>query len=261
MKAKLTDNCKNKGFQRGKGTLGGHWAWGRRGVAGTPKGTQQGWAGWGKAALCVGSGQMRDNDRRGTAVKGKMKRKESWGQLSEHEVSHSLARGRKWKEVGRPACLNEHPGQVELLPCLPRLSWSIGGLVRCPCWRGIRFRRRVCKSLQKMPCTFLLSLKSASGGGLAHAAHSWESWGRTSAPPATQPLCSYAQASNSFCGVTLKTQVPNWGWLQRAGGELRMGTEMEKCLGKTTKPLFFLLALLAVGFVLLGRQTGTTACN
>lgn len=70
----------------------------------------------------VGSGQMRDNDRRGTAVKGKMKRKESWGQLSEHEVSHSLARGRKWKEVGRPACLNEHPGQVELLPCLPRLS-------------------------------------------------------------------------------------------------------------------------------------------
>lgn len=55
-------------------------------------------------------------------MKGKMKRKEIWGQLLEHEVSHSLARGRKWREVGGPACLNEHPGQVELLPCLPRLS-------------------------------------------------------------------------------------------------------------------------------------------
>lgn len=206
---------------------------------------------------------MRDSDRRGTAVKGKMKIKESWGQLLEHEVSHSLARGRKWKEVGRPACLNEHPGQVELLPCLPRLNWSIGGLVRCPCWRGMRFRRRVCKLLQKMPCTFLLSLRSASDGGLAHAAHSWESWGSTSAPPATLPLCpgqqfllwSHSEATGSKLGGR---------WLQRARRELRMRTEMEKCLGKTTKPLFFLLAPpapAAVGFALLGRETGTTTCN
>lgn len=28
---------------------------------------------------------------------------------------------------------------------------------------------------------------------------------------ATQPLCPGAQVSTSFCGVTLKTQLPNWG--------------------------------------------------